>query len=349
MTDRAQDGPTTYRAAGVDIDEGNAAVRRLKTHVESTRTPRVVGGVGAFAGFFAYPDRDSMRLLVASTDGVGTKLKILAQLGDWHGAGYDIVSHCVSDILVHGARPIFFLDYIAMGRLSAEVVSELVRGMAEACRLVGCALLGGETAEMPGVYAPGECDVVGTLIGEIERARLLDGSAVRPGDVILGLASEGLHTNGYALARRIVGSDARPGVLDERPDPDGPTWGQLLGARHHLYFSAVHPLLEHVTVHGMAHITGGGLTENLPRILPEGCQARIDPARWPIPDVFRHLVARGRVAFAEAHRVWNMGIGYVVVLPPEAVQEASAFLAERGESVHEIGTIERGEPGVCYP
>lgn len=349
MKDTGSGAPFTYRAAGVDIDEGNAAVRRLKPYVESTRTPRVVGGVGAFAGFFAYPERDSERLLVASTDGVGTKLKILAQLGDWHGAGFDIVSHCTSDILVHGAKPLFFLDYIAMGKLSAEVVAELVRGMAEACRPVGCALLGGETAEMPGVYAPGECDVVGTLIGEIERSKLIDGSAIRPGDVILGLASVGLHTNGYSLARRILGSDSRPEVLTEKPDGGGPTWGELLGARHHLYFPAVHALLEFADVHGMAHITGGGLTENVPRILPEGCEAQINPARWAVLPVFRHLVSRGRVAFEEAHRVWNMGIGYVLVLPAAEAPKAAAFLAERGETVYEIGRIESGSRAVRYP
>ncbi|MCA9727097.1 MAG: phosphoribosylformylglycinamidine cyclo-ligase, partial [Candidatus Eisenbacteria bacterium] len=287
MSDVSDGKSLTYREAGVDIDEGNLAVRSLRPFVESTRTPRVVGGVGAFAGLFAYPRPDSDTLLVASMDGVGTKLRLSAHLGRWKDAGFDIVSHCVSDILVMGARPLFFLDYVGMGKLHASVVADLVEGMAEACRPCGCALLGGETAEMPGVYPDGEADVVGTILGEVSRSRLIDGRRIEVGDRLLGLSSIGLHTNGYSLARKILGSDERPSVFAERPDPAGATWGDLLTARHRLYFPLVEPLLATDAIRGMAHITGGGLTENIPRILPAGTRAAIDRSAWPVPPVFR--------------------------------------------------------------
>lgn len=340
-------GPgSAYRAAGVDIDEGHAAVRGIQALVASTRTPRVESELGAFAGFFAYPEAGSERLLVASTDGVGTKLRLSARLGRWADAGFDIVSHCTSDILVHGARPLFFLDYIGTGRLSAEVVAALVGGMAEACRATGTALLGGETAEMPGVYTPGDVDVVGTLVGEVRRADLVDGRSIRAGDRVLGLASHGLHTNGFSLARSILGTDDHPEVLQERPDAGGPTWGDLLLARHRLYFPRVAPLLGEVPIEGMVHITGGGLLDNVPRILPEGCRAVLSTANWPVLPVFRHLVARGQIGRDEAHRVFNMGIGYVLIVRPETFPLAQARLAETGEPAYEIGTIEAGERGV---
>jgi phosphoribosylformylglycinamidine cyclo-ligase len=311
--------------------------------VASTRTPRVESELGVFAGFFAYPEVGSDRLLVASTDGVGTKLKLTAQLGRWADAGFDIVSHCTSDILVHGARPLFFLDYIGTGKLSAEVVGELVAGMAEACRATGAALLGGETAEMPGVYSPGDIDVVGTLVGEVRRDGLVDGRTIRPGDAVLGLASWGLHTNGFSLARRILGTDSGAAVLEERPHPEGGTWGDLLLARHRLYFPRVAPLLGEVPVEGMVHITGGGLIDNIPRILPDGCRALLSVDSWPVPSVFRHLVKRGGIDRDEAHRVFNMGIGYVLIVRPERVSEIQARLAGTGEPAFEIGRIESGE------
>jgi phosphoribosylformylglycinamidine cyclo-ligase len=332
----------------VDIEEGSLAVRKLRPFVESTRTPRVVGGVGAFAGLFAYPQPDSERLLVASMDGVGTKLRLAAQLGRWKDAGFDIVSHCVSDILVMGARPLFFLDYVGMGRLEAAIVSELVEGMSEACRQCGCALLGGETAEMPGVYPDGEADVVGTIVGEVERSRLIDGSRIEPGDSLLGLASIGLHTNGYSLARTILGSDANPLVLRERPDPGGASWADLLTARHRLYFPLIEPLLKSDRIRGMAHITGGGLTDNVPRILPDGMQAVIRRGAWTIPPVFRHLVDRGGIDPDEAHRALNMGIGFVLVVGPSDLEPVCAALRNAGEEPWLIGCVERGEPGVRY-
>ncbi|MCA9755080.1 MAG: phosphoribosylformylglycinamidine cyclo-ligase [Candidatus Eisenbacteria bacterium] len=336
----------SYRDAGVDIDEAQTAVRGIQAMVASTRTSRVESELGVFAGFFAYPDAGSERLLVASTDGVGTKLKLTAQLGRWADAGFDIVSHCTSDILVHGARPLFFLDYIGTGKLSAAVVEQLVSGMSEACRATGTAILGGETAEMPGVYGSGDLDLVGTLVGEVKRSDLVDGRSIRPGDVLLGLASIGLHTNGYSLARRIVGSDARPEVLGESPEAGGPTWGDMLLARHRLYFPRVSPLLGQVPIEGMVHITGGGLVDNTPRILPAGCRAHIRVGSWPVLPVFRHLVERGGMDRAEAHRVFNMGIGYVLIVRPEQVAEVQARLAETGEPAFEIGTIETGERGV---
>ena len=336
----------SYRAAGVDIDEAHAAVRGIQALVASTRTPRVESELGAFAGFFAYPDAGADRLLVASTDGVGTKLKLTAQLGRWADAGFDIVSHCTSDILVHGARPLFFLDYIGTGKLSSRVVAELVSGMAEACRATGAALLGGETAEMPGVYSPGDIDVVGTLIGEVRRGDLVDGRTIRPGDVVLGLASWGLHTNGFSLARRLLGTDAQPGILEHRPVPDGATWADLLLARHRLYFPRVAPLLGQVPIEGMVHITGGGLLDNIPRILPEGCSAVLSLDGWPVLPVFRHLVQKGGLGREESHRVFNMGIGYVLIVRPGRVGEIQARLGETGEPAFEIGRIESGERGV---
>lgn len=340
--------PLTYREAGVDIEEGSRAVRELRPFVESTRTPRVVGGVGAFAGLFAYPQPDSERLLVASMDGVGTKLRLAAQLGRWKDAGFDIVSHCVSDILVMGARPLFFLDYVGMGRLDASIVADLVEGMSEACRQCGCALLGGETAEMPGVYPEGEADVVGTIVGEVERGRVIDGSGIEPGDVLLGLASIGLHTNGYSLARKILGSDENPAVLQERPDPGGATWADLLLARHRLYFPLVEPLLEGGRIRGMAHITGGGLTDNVPRILPPATRAVIERGSWTVPPVFRHLVERGRIDPEEANRALNMGIGFVLVVRPNDLDSVRGALRDAGEEPFLIGSVEPGEPGVRY-
>lgn len=333
----------SYRDAGVDIDEAHAAVRGIQALVASTRTPRVESDLGVFAGFFAYPEAGSDRLLVASTDGVGTKLRLTAQLGRWADAGYDIVSHCTSDILVHGARPLFFLDYIGTGKLSADVVGQLVSGMAEACRATGAALLGGETAEMPGVYTPGDVDVVGTLVGEVQRDGLVDGRSIQPGDAVLGLASWGLHTNGFSLARRIVGSDSSPEVLEGRPDPEGASWGDLLLARHRLYFPRVAPLLGEVPIEGMVHITGGGLLDNIPRILPEGCRAVLSVDAWPVPPVFRHLVDLGGVGRDEAHRVFNMGIGYVLIVRPERVADIQARLLSTGEPAYEIGRIESGD------
>lgn len=360
MTDRPNDptgdhtddrlpAASAYRAAGVDLEEGQRAVARIRGLVRRTFTPRVESEIGSFAGFFAFPEPGADRLLIASMDGVGTKLKIAAQRAAWRGVGYDIVAHCVDDILVHGARPIFFLDYIGAGKLSADTVAELVEGMSEACLEAGCALIGGETAEMPGMYPPGELDLVGTIVGEVRRSALVDGRALRPGDRLLALPSDGLHTNGYSLARRIAGSDLDPAALDEIvPDAAGATLGELLLRRHRMYLRPVAPLLEAGIVRGMAHITGGGLPENLPRILPPGCRAVVRRGSWPVPPVFRWLVARGSIDADEAHRVFNMGVGFVLGVSEEDETTALEHLRQAGESPIRLGWLDQGDPGIAW-
>lgn len=351
MTDgvtRGEGVSPAYGRAGVSIEEGEAAVARIRKLVRSTRTARVESEIGVFAGFFSFPEPGSGRLLVASMDGVGTKLKLAAATGRWEGVGYDIVSHCVNDILVHGARPIFFLDYIGAGRLSADVVERVVGGIATACREAGCALIGGETAEMPGMYPPGELDLVGTIIGEVDREALVDGSAVRPGHRILALESSGLHTNGYSLARRILDLDAQPGRLGDRVEGSNATLGDLLLACHRMYLPAVAPLLERRMVAGMAHITGGGLSGNLPRILPAGCRAVVRRGSWQIPAIFSILCEQGQVTAEESFHVFNMGLGYLILVAPDFEDAAMGLLREAGETPRAIGWIEDGDPSVRW-
>jgi len=334
-----------YRAAGVDRDEAGRAVSGLGAIIARTRTARVTGSPGGFAGFFAYPEADSDRLLVASMDGVGTKLKLAAAAGRYRGAGIDIVSHCVDDILVHGATPLFFLDYIGAGRLSAAIVAELAEGMAEACVEAGRALIGGETAEMPGIYAAGELDLVGTIIGEVRREALVDGHGIQPGDRILGLRSSGLHTNGYSLVRRILSLDDHPERLLD-PLGDGRTWGDALLAPHRMYLSPVRPVLG--LVRGMAHITGGGITENLPRVLPEGIRAVIRRDAWETSRLFDELRRRGRLDDEECYRVFNMGLGFLLVVAPELADHVRSLVEGAGEPCLPVGWCEAGERSVRW-
>lgn len=337
-----------YRAAGVDIEEAERAVARIRSLARRTFTPRVESEIGVFAGFFSFPEPGSDRLLVASMDGVGTKLKLAAQTGRWRGVGYDIVSHCVNDILVHGARPIFFLDYIGAGRLSGDTVAELVEGVSSACLESGCALIGGETAEMPGMYPAGELDLVGTIVGEVKRSRLVDGSAIIPTDRILALPSSGLHTNGYSLARKILGLDEDPAVLRGRIEGEDGTLADLLLAPHRMYLQPILPLVEAGLIHGMAHVTGGGIPGNLPRVLPPGVRAVVQRGLRPVPPLFDHLVASGRVDREEAWRVFNMGVGFLVVVPQTRGSEALDRLAATGADPWEIGWIEEGPRGVRW-
>jgi phosphoribosylformylglycinamidine cyclo-ligase len=303
--------------------------------------------IGHFGGTYRL-SAGGERVLVASADGVGTKLKLAFTLdGEAHArVGADLVNHCVNDILTLGARPLFFLDYVAMGALDREALELLVGGMAAACRENGVALIGGETAEMPGMYAPGEYDAAGFIVGEVSPEAAVDGSAVRPGDMLIGLPSTGLHTNGYSLARRIVGLSGdreadRVRLLAPLPGGDGGTIADALMAPHLSYVSAVTPLLEGGRIHGMAHITGGGLVDNVPRMLPEGLAARFDVAVWPVPSVFAYLCELGRVAPAERYRVFNMGLGFVLAVAPE---EASAVVAElnrrTGTAARVVGEVE---------
>jgi len=303
-----------YKAAGVDIDAGNETVRRIKTLARGTFTPGVLSEIGSFGGLFRL-DRDRYQepVLVSSADGVGTKLKVAFMMDRHDTVGADLVNHCVNDILVQGAEPLFFLDYLATGRLSPAVAEKVITGVARACRENGCALIGGETAEMPGFYADGEYDIAGFIVGAVEKSKVIDGRSVVPGDVLIGLPSAGLHTNGYSLARRVFFE-----MAGWKPDTFvrdlGTTIGEALLAPHRSYLSQVRPLIEREWVKGLAHITGGGLTENLPRTLPDGCGAEIDLKSWSIPPIFRLLQQHGAVANDEMFRAWlpmSLEIGVV--------------------------------------
>ena len=306
-----------YKAAGVDIDAGNRAVDLMKSAIRATYTPNVLADVGSFGGLFALNDLPADPVLVASTDGVGTKVKLAADLGRWRTFGHDLVNHCVNDILVQNARPLFFLDYIAASKLSPEVVAETVGGIAEACRAAGCALIGGETAEMPGVYQEGAFDLAGTIVGLVGRADLLpDQAAMQSGDALIGLASTGPHTNGFSLIRKLIAGRDLDTILQ-----DGQTLADALLAPHRCYVADVDAIQQagHI-IKGMAHITGGGLLENVPRMLPPTLSARIVVRSWETPPVFTTLVELGDIGIEEAHRVFNMGIGLVLVTPGGAAE-----------------------------
>ena len=332
-----------YRAAGVDIDAGNETVRRIRGLAQGTYTPGVLSQIGSFGGLFAL-DRDAFRepVLVSSSDGVGTKLKVAFMTGRHDTVGADLVNHCVNDILVQGAEPLFFLDYLATGRLSPDVAEQVVAGAARACRENGCALIGGETAEMPGFYADGEYDIAGFIVGIVEKSKLIDGRRIAPGDRLIGLASTGLHTNGYSLARKVLFETAGFGPETRLPELDG-TIGEALLATHRSYLTEVRPLLKVGSVKGLAHITGGGITENLPRILPAGCGAEVDPRAWTVPPIFRIIQERGAIATDEMLRTFNMGVGLIAVC---AAADEEALIAAL-DAATPIGTIVRGS-GVTY-
>ncbi|TDI46489.1 MAG: phosphoribosylformylglycinamidine cyclo-ligase [Acidobacteria bacterium] len=336
----------TYRDAGVDIDAQSEALRRIKDFVKGTRTPGVLADLGSFGGLFR-PQLDGFdeAVLVASADGVGTKLKAAFLSGVHDTVGRDLVNHCVNDILVQGAKPLFFLDYIATGRLDPRVLASIVEGLANGCRENGCALLGGETAEMPGFYAHGEYDVAGFIVGIVDRPRLLDGSAVRHGDLLVGLPSSGMHTNGFSLARKIF-FDVEGLGIDDRVDELGETVGQILLAEHKSYLPALSGVIDRL--HALAHITGGGLTDNLPRVLPAGCTARVDRGRWEIPKLFDYMAHRGGVAEDEMFRTFNMGIGMVAIVSPDQAGALESHLDALGERHVRIGSVVPGEGGVLY-
>jgi phosphoribosylformylglycinamidine cyclo-ligase len=329
-----------YRQSGVDIDAGNEAVRRIKALARETYTSAVLSGVGSFGGLYSL-EGASEPVLVASADGVGTKLKVAFLMGVHNTIGADLVNHCVNDILVQGARPLFFLDYLATGRLSPVVAEQIVSGIAGACRENGCALLGGETAEMPGFYADGEYDVAGFIVGLVARSRVIDGRSIRSGDVLVGLPSSGLHTNGYSLARRIafeqLGLTTASFVAEL-----GESVGEALLRTHRSYLPVIGPLLESGWIKGMAHITGGGIVENLPRVLPDGLTFSLDRNSWTIPPIFAWLQRCGGVADAEMFRAFNMGVGLIVVADPGNAESLIERLRERGESAWRLGTVTTG-------
>ncbi len=352
MTEFSRPSPplSAYAAAGVDIDAQEEGLARVKQLARATFTPGVLSEIGSFGGLFR-PDFSKLEepVLVASTDGVGTKLRVAEMVGDFSSVGTDLVNHCVNDILVQGARPLFFLDYVGAGVLDPDKLASLVAGVAAGCRANGCALLGGETAEMPGFYQPGDYELVGTIVGMVDRPLLLDGSRVRVGDRFIGLPSSGLHTNGYSLARRVffdqlglsVGEPVA-GAVDRR------SLGEMLLAPHRSYLRVVEPFLGDERLHALAHITGGGLSDNLPRVLPAGATARVRTASWEWPELFRLIAHHGPVAEEEMFRVFNMGIGMVLVVAESTAAVWLAQLGEAGAEPIDLGEVIAGEGPVLY-
>ena len=336
-----------YRTAGVDVDAGRAFVERIRSSVEATRRPEVLGGLGGFGGLCRLPAGMRQPLLVAGTDGVGTKLELAQAHGRHHDVGIDLVAMCVNDVITSGAEPLFFLDYIATGKLSPEAMAEVVEGIAEGCRQSGCALLGGETAEMPGFYSPGRYDLAGFCVAVVEEDERIDGRSVMPGDRIVAVASSGVHSNGFSLVRRIL--EARGATAETLLDHSAPQGARLIESLltpTRLYGSLVQALRRAaVPLHGMAHITGGGLPENLPRCLPAGVHAVIDPDSWERPALFHWLQENGEVPEADLWSTFNLGVGYCLVLPADAVPDALAVCHSEGHQAWELGRIAAGGSG----
>jgi phosphoribosylformylglycinamidine cyclo-ligase len=329
--------PLTYRDAGVDIDAGDALVERIKPYARRTLRPGVMAGIGGFGALFAVPKGYREPVLVSGTDGVGTKLKLACEWRRHDTIGIDLVAMSVNDILTLGAEPLFFLDYYACGKLDVAAAADVVKGIAAGCEMAGCALIGGETAEMPGMYPAGEYDLAGFAVGVVERKKIIDGRGIRPGDVVLGLASNGAHSNGYSLIRRIL---ARPGVKLSA-NIGGRTLQDAVLAPTRIYVRPVLQLMKKLEVKGLAHITGGGLVDNLPRVLRPGLTAELRAAAWPLPPLFGWLQRQGHVADAEMHRVFNCGIGMALVVAAQDAARAQKLLEKSGERVWHIGDIRR--------
>jgi phosphoribosylformylglycinamidine cyclo-ligase len=339
---------SSYRDAGVDIDAQDEALREVRHIVRGTFNDDVISDIGLFGGLYraSFPEMERP-ILVSSADGVGTKLAVAHAMRVHDTVGYDLVCHCVNDILVQGARPLFFLDYYAAGRLRPAVMTDVVRGMARACRENRLALIGGETAEMPGFYPDDAYDVAGFIVGVVDEKNLLDGKRVKEGDVVIGLPSAGLHTNGYSLARRILLETAGHEYQSIVPEIGGKL-GEVLLAPHLSYLDPLLPLVEEGLVHALAHITGGGLTDNVPRVLPRNCDARIKAGSWEIPPLFRYMREKGDVSIEEMFRVFNMGIGMVMIVGADAVAEVASRLGRRGQKHFFIGNVVAGSGKVVY-
>ena len=332
----------SYRDAGVDIDAGNSLIERIKPHAKRTSRPGVLGGLGGFGAMFELPlDRYRQPVLVSGTDGVGTKLKLALEMGKHDTIGIDLVAMCVNDLIVGGAEPLFFLDYYATGKLNVDTASEVIKGIADGCLQAGCALSGGETAEMPGMYEGEDYDLAGFCVGVVEKDRIIDGSKVQPGDVLIGIASSGPHSNGYSLVRKVLEVSGA-----KLSDPfDGRTLGEVLLEPTRIYVKPLLALIDKVEVHALAHITGGGLPENLPRVLPEHCQALIEGRSWSRPPIFNWLQEQGKIADSEMYRTFNCGIGMVVVVPADQAEQTIEILLAAGEHAGRIGSIHPREPG----
>lgn len=341
MTDNKQTN-LTYRDSGVDIDAGNYSVKLIKDSVKATYRPEVLGDLGGFGGLFALNSgKYKEPVLVSGTDGVGTKLRLAFMLDKHDTIGQDAVAMCVNDILVQGAEPLYFLDYLAVGKLDPEKVATVVKGVAGACKESGCALIGGETAEMAGFYADGEYDIAGFAVGAVEKSKIITSEKVKAGDVILGLPSSGVHSNGYSLVRKIV-FDVKGFKGDEYIDELGKTIGEELLTPTRLYPKSCLPLIEKFDIHGMVHVTGGGYYENIPRALPENMGAEIDATSWPVPPIFNLLKEWGNVDWHEMYRTFNMGIGMIIIASADEAEKIKADLQARNEAVYEIGKVTQG-------
>lgn len=341
-------GPATYADAGVNITEGERTKQRIKMLARKTFNKGVLSEIGGFGGLFGldlqkYPNP----VLVSSADGVGTKLKVAFELGIHHTVGCDLVNHCVNDIAVQGATPLFFLDYLATGKLEGGVMEKVVEGLSEACKANGCALIGGETAQMPGFYAEGEYDLAGFIVGVVNRDDIITGEKIQAGDVLFGLPSNGLHTNGYSLARKLLFDVAKYGP-DQYVNELRDKTGAALMRQHRSYLSITKKLCNAGVVSGMAHITGGGITDNLPRVLQKGLCAQVELSTWEVPPIFQHLQQLGSVAQDEMMRTFNMGVGMIVVVPAELAKKAKAILNRANERHYVIGRIVKGERRVHY-
>lgn len=337
----------TYKEAGVDVDAGNRAVELIKGHVRSTFRPGVLGNLGGFGGFFQLDvSKYQEPILISGTDGVGTKLKIAFMMDKHDTIGIDCVAMCVNDILVHRAEPLFFLDYIALGKLIPEKVADIVKGVTEGCKMAGCALLGGETAEMPGMYDEDEYDIAGFAVGVVEKTKIIDGSSVKKDDIVIGISSSGLHSNGYSLARKVLFELGKLSPKDYVQE-FGITLGEEIIKPTKIYSKTVEALKD-CNIHGMAHITGGGLIENLPRILPKGLKIRINKESWEIPPVFNMIQKIGQVEDAEMYRTFNMGVGYVVIASEEDADAVLKAIDQQGEKAWVIGQISEGKGGVVF-
>lgn len=325
----------SYRDAGVDIEAGDALVEQIKPFAKRTMRPEVMGGIGGFGSLFAMPKKFKEPILVSGTDGVGTKLKLAFELNKHDTVGIDLVAMSVNDILVQGAEPLFFLDYFACGKLEVGVAAQVIKGIAEGCEQSGCALVGGETAEMPGMYPAGEYDLAGFAVGCVDKANIIDGTTIAAGDVVLGLASSGAHSNGYSLIRKLIDKSG----VDFESDFHGRKFKDVVMAPTRIYVKSILKLIDALPVKGMAHITGGGITENIPRVLPAGLTAEISATSWQLPPLFQWLQAQGNIVPSELYKTFNCGIGMAIVLDKAHVAQAKALLETAGETVFEIGKI----------
>lgn len=325
----------SYRDAGVDIEAGDALVEQIKPFAKRTMRPEVLGGIGGFGSLFAVPKKFNEPILVSGTDGVGTKLKLAFELNKHDTVGIDLVAMSVNDILVQGAEPLFFLDYFACGKLEVGVAAQVIKGIAEGCEQSGCALVGGETAEMPGMYPAGEYDLAGFAVGCVDKANLINGTTIAAGDVVLGLASSGAHSNGYSLIRKLIEKSG----IDFESDFHGRKFKDVVMAPTRIYVKSLLKLIEAMSVKGMAHITGGGITENIPRVLPEGLTAEIQVSGWELPPLFQWLQAQGNIVPSEMYKTFNCGIGMAIIMAKEDAAAAKALLEAAGETVFEIGHI----------